>query len=83
MAVAGGINPEILPDIIGYHPAVVIVGGFITNHPDPRRAALEIRESVRLKKGRSVNTQAYISQILDELGETVGHVCSDIRGKTG
>lgn len=44
MAVAGGINPEILPDIIAYRPAVVIVGGFITNHPEPRRAALEIRE---------------------------------------
>ncbi len=44
MAVAGGINPEILPDILAYRPAVVIVGGFITNHPDPRQAALEIRE---------------------------------------
>ena len=44
IAVAGGINPEILPDIIAYRPAVVIVGGFITNHPEPRRAALEIRE---------------------------------------
>lgn len=44
MAVAGGINPEILPDIIAYRPAVVIVGGFITNHSEPRRAALEIRE---------------------------------------
>ena len=44
MAVAGGINPEILPDIISYRPAVVIVGGFITNHPEPRQAALVIRE---------------------------------------
>ena len=44
MAVAGGINPEILPDIIAYRPTVVIVGGFITNHPEPRQAALEIRE---------------------------------------
>jgi len=44
MAVAGGINPEILPDIIAYGPAVVIVGGFITNHLEPRQAALEIRE---------------------------------------
>lgn len=43
-AVAGGINPEILPDIIAYGPAVVIVGGFITNHLAPRQAALEIRE---------------------------------------
>ena len=44
MAVAGGINPEILPDILPYCPAVVIVGGFITNHPDTRQATLEIRE---------------------------------------
>ena len=45
MAVAGGINPEILPNIAVYRPAIVIVGGFIANHSDPRRAALEIRES--------------------------------------
>ena len=44
MAVAGGINPKILPDILAYRPAVVIVGGFITNHPEPRQAAIEIRE---------------------------------------
>ena len=44
MAVAGGINPKILPDILAYCPAVVIVGGFVTNHPAPRQAALEIRE---------------------------------------
>ena len=44
MVVAGGINPQILPDILAYRPAVVIVGGFITSHPDPRQAALEIRE---------------------------------------
>ena len=44
MAVAGGIKPKILPDILAYRPAVVIVGGFITNHPNPRQAALEIRE---------------------------------------
>ena len=44
MAVAGGINPKILPDILAYCPAVVIVGGFITNHPAPRQAALEISE---------------------------------------
>lgn len=43
MAVAGGINPRILPNILAYRPAVVIVGGFITNHPDPRQAAHEIR----------------------------------------
>jgi 3-hexulose-6-phosphate synthase len=46
MAVAGGINPQILPDLLAYRPAIVIVGGFITNHPEPRQAALEIRESL-------------------------------------
>ncbi|MCE2395408.1 orotidine 5'-phosphate decarboxylase [Candidatus Poribacteria bacterium] len=44
MAVAGGINPKILPYILAYRPAVIIVGGFIANQPDPRQAALEIRE---------------------------------------
>ena len=44
MAVAGGINPGILPDIRPYCPAVIIVGGFIASHPDPRQATLEIRE---------------------------------------
>ncbi len=47
MAVAGGITPKILPDIIAYRPAVVIVGGFITNHPVPRQAALEIRDLLK------------------------------------
>jgi 3-keto-L-gulonate-6-phosphate decarboxylase len=42
--VAGGINPQILPDLLAYRPAIVIVGGFITNHPEPRQAALQIKE---------------------------------------
>ena len=33
------------------------------------------------KEGKSVKLQAYISQILDELGETVGHVCNDAAEK--
>ena len=44
MAVAGGVRPEILPQITAHRPEVVIVGKYITGHPDPRHAALEIRK---------------------------------------
>jgi len=46
IAVAGGIKPETLPQIITYRPEIVIVGGFITGHPNPRQAAREIRELI-------------------------------------
>lgn len=45
MAVAGGIKPETLRTITPYCPEIVVGGGFVTNHPDPRRAATEIRQS--------------------------------------
>ena len=44
MAVAGGVKPETMAGIVPYHPEIVIVGGFITGHEEPRRAALEIRQ---------------------------------------
>ena len=44
IAVAGGVKPETLPQITTYRPEIVIVGGFITGHPNPRQAAREIRE---------------------------------------
>ena len=44
MAVAGGIDSRILPQIAVYEPEIVVVGGFITNHPDPRVAALQLRD---------------------------------------
>lgn len=44
MAVAGGVRPEIMADIASYCPEIVVVGGFITGHAEPRRAAREIRE---------------------------------------
>ncbi len=43
VAVAGGIKPTTLPDIILHQPAIVVVGGYITNHPDKRQAVLDIR----------------------------------------
>ena len=46
MAVAGGINPETLSLVAAYRPEIVVVGGYITGHPDPRRAALDIRDGM-------------------------------------
>ena len=43
MAVAGGVDPEILPRIAAFRPDIVVVGGYITGSWDPRAAALEIR----------------------------------------
>lgn len=43
LAVAGGVNPQVLRDIKSLQPDTVIVGGYITNHVDSRMAALEIR----------------------------------------
>ncbi len=45
MAVAGGIRPETLGPIAPFGPEIVVVGGFVTGDPDPRRAATEIRQS--------------------------------------
>jgi 3-hexulose-6-phosphate synthase len=42
-AVAGGVKPETMARIAPYGPQIVIVGGFITGHAQPRQAALEIR----------------------------------------
>ena len=44
MAVAGGIDSRILPQIAAYEPEIIVVGGFITKHSDPRLAALELRD---------------------------------------
>jgi len=44
MAVAGGVRPEIMAGIALHRPEIVVVGGFITGHAEPRRAAREIRE---------------------------------------
>ena len=44
MAVAGGVKPQIMPGLLPYNPAIVVVGGFITGHDDPRQAAQAIRE---------------------------------------
>ena len=46
LAVAGGVKPEILSQIVTFRPEIVVVGSFITGHPDPREAALAIREGL-------------------------------------
>ena len=44
LAVAGGITPDSLPRIAVYQPAVVVVGGYITNSPNNRVAMMKIRK---------------------------------------
>lgn len=44
MVVCGGIEPNILVDIIPWHPEVIIIGGYIANHKTPRKALIEIRK---------------------------------------
>lgn len=46
-AVAGGIKPDTLPEIAAHRPDVVVVGGYLVNHKDRRRAAREIKERLR------------------------------------
>ena len=43
LAVAGGIKPETISQVAAFQPEIVIVGGFIMGHPDPRKAVLELR----------------------------------------
>jgi 3-hexulose-6-phosphate synthase len=44
VAVAGGVNREMLPHIIPYQPEIVIVGSAITSNRDKRHAALELKK---------------------------------------
>ncbi len=50
IAVAGGITPATLPEILIHQPDVVIVGGFVTGHSDKRKAVKEIRQHFRTAK---------------------------------
>jgi 3-hexulose-6-phosphate synthase len=44
IAVAGGIRPDTLPQIVTHTPDIVVVGGFITGQTDKRKAALEVKQ---------------------------------------
>jgi 3-hexulose-6-phosphate synthase len=43
-AVAGGIRPETLPAVAELAPEIVVVGGYLACHSQPREAAAEMRE---------------------------------------
>lgn len=43
LIVAGGLNANTVPGVLGYHPAIVVVGSAITGAPDPASAARAIR----------------------------------------
>lgn len=46
LVVAGGLNANTVPGVLGYHPAIVVVGSAITGAPDPAAAARAIRSTI-------------------------------------
>jgi len=46
IAVAGGINPDMIRKINSFHPEIVIVGGYIANSRNQRDALEEIRQAM-------------------------------------
>lgn len=43
LAVAGGVQPDTVTELLPFQPAIIVVGGFIANHESPRQAAQAIR----------------------------------------
>ena len=46
IAVAGGINPDMIRKINIFHPEIVIVGGYIANSRNQRDALVEIHQAM-------------------------------------
>ncbi len=46
LVVAGGLNANSLPGVLGYHPAIVVVGSSIAGADDPVAAASRIRSVI-------------------------------------
>ena len=49
IAVAGGINPDLIQNINIFHPEIVIVGGYIANSRNQRDALVEIHQAMDSK----------------------------------
>lgn len=46
LVVAGGLNANSIPGVLGFHPAIVVVGSAITGADDPAAAARAIRKVI-------------------------------------
>jgi len=46
LMIAGGLNADSLPGVLGYHPAIVVVGSAITAADEPVAAAAQIRSVI-------------------------------------
>jgi 3-hexulose-6-phosphate synthase len=46
LVIAGGLNANSLPGVLGYHPAIVVVGSAITGADDPVAAAKAVRSVI-------------------------------------
>ncbi|MBM3264605.1 MAG: orotidine 5'-phosphate decarboxylase [candidate division Zixibacteria bacterium] len=58
VAVAGGLTPERMDAFASFPPDIVIVGSFITRHPDPEQAVSAIRKRIDEKERGSSPQQA-------------------------
>lgn len=45
-AIAGGIRPEDIKDLIRFKPDIIVVGGYVTKATDPEEAAKRLREEL-------------------------------------
>lgn len=46
LVIAGGLNASSIHGVLGYHPAIVVVGSAVTSAPDPGAATREIRSVI-------------------------------------
>ena len=46
LSVAGGITPEDIPEIMKYKPSIIVVGGFVTKAPDPKKAVITLKKEI-------------------------------------
>jgi len=48
LAVAGGLDPALIEQLIPHGPDIVVVGGYITGSPDPGRAVRAVRRIMEI-----------------------------------
>lgn len=46
LAVAGGLDPALIEQLVPHGPDIVVVGGYITGNPDPGRAVRAVRQTM-------------------------------------
>jgi len=55
LAVAGGVQPDTVTELLPFQPAIVVVGGFIATHESPHQAAQAIRSRMNNLEGQELS----------------------------